>query len=127
MLTVQVSVGEVIDKVTILEIKLAHIADADKRQNIQFEHDGLWQVLRESGVLTDEVLALKASLKTINEALWAIEDDIRACERRKVFDDAFVQLARSVYHTNDERAKVKRTINEVTQSQMIEEKSYQAY
>ncbi|NDD66731.1 hypothetical protein EBZ35_03650 [bacterium] len=127
MLSVPVSIGEVIDKVTILEIKLTQITDPAKRGNIQFEHDALCQVLHASGVLTDEVLTLKASLKAINETLWTIEDDIRACERRHVFDDSFIQLARSVYHTNDQRAAVKRAINEITQSNMMEEKSYQAY
>lgn len=127
MLTVPVSVGEVIDKITILEIKLDHITDPAKRANIQFEHDTLHQVLHDSGLLTDEVMPLKASLKRINETLWAIEDDIRDCERRHVFDQTFIELARSVYHTNDQRAAIKRAINEATHSKMIEEKSYQAY
>ena len=124
-----VSLGELVDKITILEIKLAHFPAGDKRQNVDREWtvltERLAQVLDESGVA---VLApFKEELEIINLRIWKIEDDIRDCERSQTFDDQFIQLARQVYVNNDERARVKREINEAFGSDLIEEKSYSAY
>ena len=116
-----------IDKITILEIKLERIKDADKLANVRLE----WETLvkgRDAAIEeTPELDRLSAELKAANEALWDIEDDIRDCERDKKFGDAFVELARSVYITNDKRAALKRQINELLGSSLIEEKSYSAY
>ena len=126
--TVQIEVapGELVDKLTILDIKLERIRDADKHRNVSLERHVLAQAfgrLQASGSITD----LMKQLRCVNETLWAIEDDIRDCERRGDFGDAFVGLARAVYKTNDERADVKRAINVALGSRLMEEKSYQPY
>ena len=126
-LQVPVSVGEVLDKITILQIKLAHIADAEKRSNIQNELDALLPLVAGDGFTTDEMQGLMAELKSVNEALWDIEDDIREKEAAKSFDAEFIKLARAVYVTNDKRAEIKKQINLVTGSALIEEKSYESY
>ncbi len=121
-----VSPGELIDKITILEIKRERIADEVKQVNIAREHDVLSAVAARL-VPSGDLDRLKASLKSVNEELWVIEDDIRDCEREGRFDDEFVRLARAVYQTNDRRAELKREINELLGSDLIEEKSYQPY
>ena len=125
--SVEVSPGELIDKITILEIKLERMTDPAKLGNVRAE----WQTLtaaRDAAVPTSARLdALTAGLKAVNERLWVIEDDIRDCERAKDFGANFVELARSVYISNDERARLKREINELLGSRLIEEKSYAAY
>lgn len=125
--TAEIAPGELIDKITILAIKMERIGDAEKLKNVGAE----WQVLtasRDANLPASAQLdALTASLKTINEKLWVIEDDIRDCERAQDFGETFVQLARAVYHTNDQRAAVKRQINELLGSTLMEEKSYAAY
>ena len=126
-LQVPVSVGEVLDKITILQIKLAHISDANKRVNIQNELDALLPLVSGDGFATDEMQGLMAELKSVNEALWDIEDDIREKEAAKSFDAEFIELARAVYVTNDKRAEIKKQINLATGSALIEEKSYEAY
>jgi hypothetical protein len=126
-LQVPVSVGEVLDKITILQIKLAHISNAAKRVNIQNELDVLLPLASGDEFTTEQMLGLMAELKEINEALWDIEDDIREKEAAKSFDAEFIRLARAVYVTNDKRAEIKRRINLVTGSALIEEKSYEAY
>ena len=126
-LQVPVSVGEVLDKITILQIKLAHISDANKRVNIQNELDALLPLLDGDGFTTDEMQGLMAELKSVNEALWDIEDDIREKEAAKSFDAEFIKLARAVYVTNDRRAEIKKQINLATGSALIEEKSYESY
>ena len=126
-LQVPVSVGEVLDKITILQIKLAHISDANKRVNIQNELDALLPLLDGDGFTTDEMQGLMAELKSVNEALWDIEDDIREKEAAKSFDAEFIKLARAVYVTNDKRAEIKKQINLATGSALIEEKSYESY
>ena len=126
-LQVPVSVGEVLDKITILQIKLAHISDAAKRVNIQNELDALLPLASGDEFTTEQMLGLMAELKAINEALWDIEDDIREKEAAKSFDAEFIRLARAVYLTNDQRAEIKKQINLVTGSALIEEKSYEAY
>ena len=126
-LQVPVSVGEVLDKITILQIKLAHISDADKRVNIQNELDALLPLMAGDGFATDEMQGLMAELKSVNEVLWDIEDDIREKEAAKSFDAEFIKLARAVYVTNDKRAEIKKQINLATGSPLIEEKSYESY
>ena len=126
-LQVPVSVGEVLDKITILQIKLAHISDAAKRANIQNELDALLPLVAGDAFTTDQIQGLMAELKSVNEALWDIEDDIREKEAAKSFDDEFIRLARAVYVTNDKRAKIKKQINLATGSALVEEKSYESY
>lgn len=126
-LQVPVSVGEVLDKITILQIKLAHISDATKRANIQNELDALLPLVAGDAFTTDQMQALMAQLKSVNEALWDIEDDIREKEAAKSFDAEFIRLARAVYITNDKRAEIKKQINLATGSALVEEKSYESY
>ena len=126
-LQVPVSVGEVLDKITILQIKLAHISDAAKRANIQNELDALLPLVAGDAFTTDQMQALMAELKSVNEALWDIEDDIREKEAAKSFDAEFIRLARAVYITNDKRAEIKKQINLATGSALVEEKSYEPY
>jgi len=126
-LQVPVSVGEVLDKITILQIKLAHISDAAKRANIQNELDALLPLVAGDAFTTDQMQGLMAELKSVNEALWDIEDDIREKEAAKRFDDEFIRLARAVYVTNDKRAEIKKQINLATGSALVEEKSYESY
>ena len=126
-ISVEVSPGELIDKITILEIKLERIKDADKLANVKLEWETL-SAARDAAIEpSGELERLSAELKQANERLWRIEDDIRDCERNKDFGDAFVELARDVYETNDTRAALKREINELLGSSLIEEKSYAAY
>jgi hypothetical protein len=124
---VPISVGELVDKVTILEIKSEKIEDAGKRANIRRELEALTAVLRPLLAATPAIAPLKAELRTINETLWRIEDDIRDCERKRDFGAAFVALARAVYQTNDARAATKRKIDDLTGSELVEEKSYAPY
>jgi hypothetical protein len=124
---IEVAPGEIIDKLTILEIKRERIGDEAKRKNVAHEWDVLTRDLDASVQKTAELDALRAKLKEINLKLWVIEDDIRDCERAKDFGAKFVELARAVYFTNDERALVKRQINELLGSTIVEEKSYAAY
>ena len=126
-ISVDVSPGEMIDKITILEIKLERIEDAGKLANVKREWETLCTARDQAIEQTPELDRLSAQLKAANEALWVIEDDIRERERAKDFGDAFVELARSVYITNDKRAALKREINELLGSSLIEEKSYASY
>ena len=126
-LQVPVSVGEVLDKITILQIKLAHISDAATRVNIQNELDALLPLVASDKFTTDQMKGLIAELKAVNELLWKIEDDIREKEAAKNFNAEFIRLARSVYITNDKRAEIKKQINLATGSDLVEEKSYQSY
>ena len=124
---VPISVGELVDKVTILSIKSENISDANKRANIRREFDALDSVLKPLLTATPQLASLQAELRTINETLWRIEDDIRDCERSRDFGPRFVELARSVYQTNDRRAATKRKIDELMGSDIVEEKSYASY
>ena len=126
-LQVPVSVGEVLDKITILQIKLAHIYDAAKRVNVQNELDALLPLVAGDAFTTNQMQGLVAELKAVNEALWDIEDDIREKEAAKSFDAEFIKLARAVYVTNDKRAEIKKQINLATGSALVEEKSYESY
>ena len=119
--------GEVFDKLTILEIKVERIKNEEKKQNIQCELDLLRESIGDMQRLPEGLMPLVAELKDINGQLWHIEEGKRDCERRKCFDDAFIVLARNVYIFNDKRAWLKKNINVVMGSTIVEEKSYQAY
>lgn len=122
---IEVSNGEIIDKLTILSLKLMHIKDESKLENIKKEHDLLKDVASQIGIEEENPLYIK--LLEVNQKLWNIEDKIRDCERDKDFGEKFIELARRVYFTNDERSVIKREINEATGSELIEEKSYKEY
>lgn len=120
---IEVSNGEILDKISILEIKKARINSKEKLANVEKEWMELWP-LYEKLVTTDEVAWKYAELKSVNEQLWDIENDIREWEERYHFGDKFIQLARLVYITNDRRAKIKKELNLLTGSELMEEKSY---
>ena len=124
--SVPVSWGELIDKVTILEIKSERLETEAALKNVRHELAVL-RPFAEEAVRNAEVAVLKAELKRINEALWKIEDDIREKEAAKLFDEEFLRLARAVYFTNDERGRVKGKINQALKSDITEEKHYSAY
>ena len=124
---VEISIGEFFDKVTILEIKRERIQNADKLRNINNELDALNNLLEQLPFSREQVADEVGELKAINEKLWVIEDDIRDKEAAKSFDQEFIELARSVYITNDRRSDVKRDINIKLGSSFIEEKSYEQY
>jgi len=120
---IPVSVGELVDKVTILNIKRLLISDPEKLDNIQRELQALQHIL--SGLpLSQQIRDLQCQLQLVNMELWLIEDYKRACERNQDFGDAFVNSARQVYLKNDTRARIKRQINHLTGSDIMEEKSY---
>tara|TARA_S200000501_G_scaffold375981_1_gene429466 strand:+ start:980 stop:1366 length:387 start_codon:yes stop_codon:yes gene_type:complete len=125
---VEVSNGELLDKLTILELKLTNISDVQKINNIQKEHNELNPLASQ---LFDsygkELKNLYKQLAEINSELWTIEDHIRECERNKDFGSDFVKLARAVYFTNDKRSQIKKSINLLTGSGFVEEKSYEDY
>jgi hypothetical protein len=125
-MNIEVSHGEIVDKLTILQIKKENIKDPSKLDNIVKEYDYLFSIVENDlGILTSSPEYLE--LLSINKDLWVIEDDIREKERQKQFDDEFVKLARDVYYTNDVRAKIKKEINLKYSSGFIEEKSYSQY
>jgi prefoldin subunit 5 len=124
---IPMSPGEILDKITILQIKAERISDPAKVANVQTELEMLSKVWNEAVDVDAEITALTAELKSINEALWEIEDDIRDEERGKRFGERFIELARAVYVTNDERANAKKKVNLHLNSNIVEEKSYQDY
>lgn len=123
-LMIEVGAGELIDKITILKIKTDRITDAAKLRNVKHELDVLSRAREENLNQSNELDRLEDALRRINEALWAIEDDIRACEAARDFGPKFIELARSVYIQNDKRAAIKKSINALCGSSIIEEKSY---
>lgn len=125
--TIPVSWGELFDKLTILEIKQTRIKDRQKLVNITRELEALREISSTAGRPEKALQALVVELRRLNESLWIIEDDIRKCERDQDFSEPFIDLARSVYKTNDKRAEVKRQINRLLDSELIEEKSYESY
>jgi hypothetical protein len=127
MPTVEVSWGELIDKITILEIKERRLRSPEAVVNVRRELAALRRVVQEFPAMPSALDALKRELQSVNETLWEIEDQIRAKEATKSFDRQFIELARSVYLNNDERARLKRDINELMQSGIIEEKQYTPY
>jgi hypothetical protein len=122
-----VSYGELIDKITILEIKSRRIADAAKLANVRNELDLLNATWANDAASRTDIADERARLLAVNELLWDIEDRIRLKERAQAFDQEFIELARAVYFRNDERAAFKREINLKLGSQLVEEKSYQDY
>ena len=122
--TIEVGAGELLDKLTILRIKLDRIQDPAKRINVEYEERVLSAVRTKYLPEVPTLDALENELRRINEALWQIEDDIRACEAAKDFGPHFIELARSVYKQNDRRALVKKKINTYCGSAIVEEKSY---
>ena len=125
--TIPVSWGELFDKITILQIKAERITDAGKKKNVDTELAELLAIKDGAMPLADEVEVMMDGLRDANEKLWDIEDDIRRCERDKRFDDEFIGLARAVYVTNDRRAELKKQINILLDSGLVEEKSYESY
>ena len=124
---IKISVGELLDKITILQIKLARITVPDKLRNIRTELRALSKIWQASAYARVDLDAEIAGLKEVNERLWEIEDAIRDKERDACFDREFIELARSVYLNNDQRAGIKRAINARTGSELVEEKSYADY
>ncbi len=124
---VPISPGELLDKITILRIKVARIQDASKLANVKLELSLLEQTWKDSGCATAAVAHDERALQTVNEQLWDIEDRIRDKEARQTFDRDFIELARAVYVCNDERAAVKKRINQALGSRLVEEKSYKQY
>ncbi len=124
---IPISPGELLDKITILQIKSERIADAAKVVNVQTELGMLEKVWSEAVDDDEQIRGLISELKSINEALWEIEDDIRDEERNRRFGERFIELARAVYVTNDERANAKKKVNLHLNSSIVEEKSYQDY
>jgi hypothetical protein len=123
---VEISNGELLDKISILQIKLERISDESKLKNIQVEYTELTDI-GANLLEDDQIQTLYMKLKAVNQALWDIEDEIRIKEKEKIFDKEFVDLARSVYITNDKRADIKKEINLLSGSYLIEEKSYEKY
>jgi hypothetical protein len=121
---VPVSVGELLDKMSILRIKLKNFVDETKLRNVHRELDALIEVANAAGLCHE---ALEADLDKINGELWVIEDDLRILESKKEFGENFVRLARSVYFTNDRRAAVKKELNHHFDSDLVEEKEYIDY
>ena len=125
--TVEISPGELIDKITILEIKSEKIAEPEKLLNVRYELDLLSGIREAAFAPSPELARLTSELKEVNQALWQIEDEIRDCERAKDFGPGFVALARSVYLKNDRRAALKREVSALLGSAIVEEKSYAPY
>ena len=124
---VPVSFGELLDKIAILQIKSERMTDPAKLANVRKELEALERTWMTHPAAGGDIVRLRADLKAVNERLWEIEDDIRACEQRQAFDQEFVRLARAVYFENDERARIKKQINLALGSAYVEEKSYQDY
>jgi hypothetical protein len=123
----EISVGELLDKISILEIKQNNLKDKEKLKIVTKELLSLKETLNKDVEFTDEIQSLYNDLKNINSKLWDIEDGKRDCERRKEFGEEFIQLARSVYIENDNRAKIKNNINKLSGSNISEVKSYEKY
>ena len=126
-LLIPVSIGELYDKYTILSIKHEKITDPVKQEMVKKEMNYLQDVMLDIKTFPPSETTLVEKLKTINTELWDIEDKLREKERRKEFDHEFIELARSVYKTNDERSKVKNEINTIFNSELIDIKSYEKY
>ena len=126
LINTPISLGELVDKISILMIKKKNISDSIKLQHVNKELEFLQKTLKKY-ISEEEINEFLLKLVNINSKLWDIEDDIRECERKKLFDLTFIDLARSVYYTNDERAKVKNDINKTFGSELVEVKSYEEY
>lgn len=126
-ITVPVSFGELLDKISILQIKAERMSDEAKLANVHRELSALERTWMAHPAAGKDVARLRAELKAVNERLWEIEDEVRLKEKAQSFDSGFVELARSVYLQNDERARIKKAINLALGSGYVEEKSYQDY
>ena len=126
-ITAEISFGELLDKITILEIKSEKIQDKEKLNNIKKELEILSSTWQSANVSAEGISVLRTQLKVVNEKLWGIEDNIRIKESKGLFDSEFIELARSVYIVNDERALLKKQVNELLGSNLTEEKSYADY
>lgn len=126
-IAVDISPGELIDKITILEIKQERIADGDKLRHVNAEWAALSACRDRAISPSPELAALTSALKQVNERVWDAEEGLRDCERQQAFGAPFIELARSVYRTNDRRVELKRRINALLGSPLIEEKSYAPY
>ena len=124
---IPISWGELFDKITILQIKLENLQEKNALKNVKLEHDQLFSIFNQFFLENTIANELINDLKLINQKLWNIEDLIRDKERNKIFDEKFIELARKVYFTNDERSRIKRNINETFGSEFVEEKSYADY
>ena len=123
MIQVPVSLGELVDKITILQLKLIEIKDEEKLKNIQKEYDALTSlpIYKE---LKSQISSYLNQLFVVNQKLWVLEDDIRKCEKAESFDEIFIRCARGIYKTNDERSRIKKELNLAFGSELIEEKSH---
>lgn len=127
MINIKISYGELLDKISILEIKKTKLKNSDDIKNVTFELDMLTDALNKSNIHIHSINNQLNKLKKVNLQLWEIEDKIREKEKYSLFDDEFIELARSVYKTNDERSKIKKEININLKSEVFEIKSYQDY
>ena len=126
LINTPISLGELVDKISILKIKKKNISDSIKLEHVAKELEFLQKTLKEY-ISEDKINKFIEELVNINSKLWKIEDDIRECERNNLFDQTFIDLARSVYFTNDQRAKIKNDINKNFGSELVEVKSYEEY
>ena len=122
-----ISWGELIDKITILEIKQINITSATALGNVNKELDYLYDILNNNSEIIEIISNLKEQLLVINKSLWQVEDDIREKDLKQEFDNTFIELARKVYRLNDQRANLKKSINQVLNSELLEEKSYKNF
>lgn len=127
IIAVEVGVGELLDKITILRIKTNRMSDATQLEHVRHELKILEQTWSNSACEHESIADLVAKLQEVNIRLWDIEDEIRDCEAKKDFSQRFIDLARAVYITNDERSRLKKSINNVCGSAIVEEKSYTDY
>lgn len=127
LITAQISAGELVDKITILEIKCENVTNLAQKRNVERELSHLTTVREKTLAHSHELTELTNRLREINRQLWKVEDDIRMCERDKDFGERFIGLARAVYQTNDRRSEIKRNINQLVGSQIVEEKLYADY
>jgi hypothetical protein len=126
MISIPVSVGELLDKLSILHIKQSNIKDSEKLEQVKTEYLLLYNI-SQTYLVNKDFFDLYEDLITINSKLWKIEDDIRIFEKKQLFNDEFIKLARAVYYTNDERFEIKNKINQMTNSELKEQKSYENY
>ncbi|MEA2824711.1 MAG: hypothetical protein QOF03_1193 [Alphaproteobacteria bacterium] len=124
---VPISWGELIDKIAILEIKSERLTSKPALENVRRELARLVGIAGQAESLEPKLASLRAELKRVNETLWQIEDDIRAKEAQRIFDQDFIALARAVYHNNDKRGVLKQQINALLKSDIVEEKQYSRY